>query len=226
MIFTGAVALFTLLLVGATVMLYLAGDKQLRFAREAGKRQSDEMQKSIAVADAANELNRRNALNDRRPWVAIDGVKFRESFVFEDAGASATFDFNLKNVGKSPALKVFGHLQIGVRNRTGAKPVADEQSAFLAELLLRKYPALSTAIFPNEIQPDAIAASVMRSEIDDGAIETNIGKFIYFTIWIGVGYESNQGDFFYTVTQYWIRGLTMDRANGDLTISHMSSHAI
>jgi type VI protein secretion system component VasK len=51
MIFTGAVALFTLLLVGATVMLYVAGEKQLRLASETSKRQSGEMQESIAVAN-------------------------------------------------------------------------------------------------------------------------------------------------------------------------------
>jgi hypothetical protein len=69
MIFTGAVALFTLLLVGATVMLYFAGERQLRLASETSKRQSDEMEKSIAVAENSADIARHAMVAGQRAFV-------------------------------------------------------------------------------------------------------------------------------------------------------------
>ena len=48
MIFTGAVAVFTLLLVGATVLLYRAGERQLRLSRQTAERQ---LRAYVHVAD-------------------------------------------------------------------------------------------------------------------------------------------------------------------------------
>jgi len=65
MVFTGAVALFTLLLVAATVMLYCAGEKQLRFAIRSNVKQARDMRASI---DAATEAAR-IARNAERPYL-------------------------------------------------------------------------------------------------------------------------------------------------------------
>jgi hypothetical protein len=105
MIFTGAVALFTLLLVGATVMLYLAGEKQLRLASETSKRQSDEMLKSIAVAHRSATVAENALIATDRAWISIKAEIFGNLF-FEKDRIHIDIRFNMTNVGKSPATHV------------------------------------------------------------------------------------------------------------------------
>jgi hypothetical protein len=109
MIFTGAVALFTLLLVGATVLLYLAGEKQLRLASEVSKRQSDDMQDSITAATiAANaashsaEVAEQTLLASGRPMVLLelvnaDNIGFPLSTI-------PSMDIKFVNHGSAPAI--------------------------------------------------------------------------------------------------------------------------
>lgn len=105
MIFTGAVAVFTFLLVGATVLLYFAGEKQLRLASETGKRQSDEMQKSIAVASRAATVAENTLIAADRAWISID-AKIIGSLTFDEEVVSLNVEFKMTNVGKSPATHV------------------------------------------------------------------------------------------------------------------------
>jgi hypothetical protein len=105
MIFTGAVALFTLLLVGATVMLYFAGEKQLRLASETGKRQSDEMQKSIAAANRSATVAENALIAADRAWISIR-AEIIAPLVFEKDRVHIGVRFFLTNIGKSPATHV------------------------------------------------------------------------------------------------------------------------
>jgi hypothetical protein len=105
MIFTGAVALFTLLLVGATVMLYFAGEKQLRLAREAGKRQSDEMQKSIAVAErAAKAAESAGNIAERSIELSESASLTADMWTIENWGTlQPTVKFHIYNSGRNTA---------------------------------------------------------------------------------------------------------------------------
>jgi hypothetical protein len=105
MIFTGAVALFTLFLVGATVMLYLAGEKQLRLASETGKRQSDEMQKSIAAAIRSATVAESALIATDRAWISI-AAEINGPLTFDEEVVSLNVEFTMTNVGKSPATHV------------------------------------------------------------------------------------------------------------------------
>jgi hypothetical protein len=93
-------------------------------------------------------LNRSNAIADQRPWLAISDMQFAQPFSFEAAGASAGFKFNVKNLGKSPALNVFTYLKLGARRSSGGGTILDERNAFRDEFLARGHPGYAVAIFP------------------------------------------------------------------------------
>ncbi len=55
MVFTGAVAIFTAALVGATYFLYRTGEKQIGLIGEISERQAKEMQAQLAIAKGASD---------------------------------------------------------------------------------------------------------------------------------------------------------------------------
>jgi hypothetical protein len=93
MVFTGAVALFTLLLVGATVLLYKAGEKQ---------RASSER-----IAADANAVSRETLNASRRAWLSVDDVKFVHPTRFTEDGFIFRASATIKNLGQTPAMAVW-----------------------------------------------------------------------------------------------------------------------
>jgi hypothetical protein len=112
MIFTGAVALFTLLLVGATILLYRAGEKQLKLASAIAERRFGEMRHSIEVAqDAVKAAHKsadaaeRRVVEADRAWIEVT-IDLKGDLVFEKDMIHLCARAGFKNVGKSPAVKL------------------------------------------------------------------------------------------------------------------------
>jgi hypothetical protein len=224
---TIAIAWFTLTLRRSTDKLWDAGERQLALLAKSSAAQSYDMQESIGAANTANELNRRNAAADQRPWVTISDMKLDQPFTFVSAGANAGFKFNVKNVGKSPALNVYVHLKLTVRKLGETKTITEERDAFRDEFLARKNPGYAVAIFPGDHEETTISASVMQSDIEQATAVTSAGNIISPIVWVGVSYESAGGEYHHTIAQYMTPGIWRDSVTTlDWPIFHMSSHAV
>jgi hypothetical protein len=180
------------------------------------------------AAIQANEINRKNSLVDQRPWVGIsalewDGLVF-ETHNEEKVGATSNFSFKLKNFGKTPALGIFTHLKIGVRE-LGSIAIDDGREAFRNEILSRKSVSAGFAVFPTETEEAKISASVVQSEIDAGTISASFGRVIYPHFWVGVGYSSANGDCFCTIVQFSTAGIVLHESGKDRPIHQMSTYA-
>jgi hypothetical protein len=123
MIFTGAVALFTLLLVGATVLLYRAGEKQLLHARRSSAIQSRDMRESLSIAQeaaaaaaAANAIAREAYVTEHRPWLTVELSLVGDVNFQENGFVSTTVAVRVTNIGKTPASGVYfsAHMWTGV----------------------------------------------------------------------------------------------------------------
>ena len=123
MAFTGAVAVFTLLLVLATVLLFVAGERQRRSSQEiatlqresfekVAAEQSNDMKQSISVATKsateaklANELSRELFISEQRPWL-LWNVQNAVSIINDGRQLNITINGTIRNIGKTPALNV------------------------------------------------------------------------------------------------------------------------
>src|SRR5439155_10328678 len=114
--FTGVLAFATAGLGVATVGLYLAGERQLKLIEANAAEQSRDMKASVAVAEAANELNRSQFLAIHRPWIAVK-VGLAGPFYCDGRSASVQLSVTLKNVGTAPGFIIFPF----VKGATSAK---------------------------------------------------------------------------------------------------------
>ena len=83
-----AVAIFTLALWVTTSKLWKAGEKQIAL----GQRQADIAERAILISN--------------RPWIIVE-VFAANDFRYGPNGAELTFEYNFRNVGNSPALRVW-----------------------------------------------------------------------------------------------------------------------
>jgi hypothetical protein len=102
---TAFIAWFTLSLRQSTDKLWDAGNEQRLSAEAIAKRQSGEMQKSIAVANRAAEVAEKALIAADRAWISID-AKIIGSLTFDEDVVSLNVEFKMTNVGKSPATHV------------------------------------------------------------------------------------------------------------------------
>jgi hypothetical protein len=108
-------------------------------------------------------------------------------------------------------------------NLVSIKPAAAHRDEFLA----RRHPAYAVAIFPNEIEPNEIAASVLRQEIDECAFGRGPDRQFSPTIWVGVIYESTHSERYHTIVQFMTPNIFLDgQPQLGWPIYHVSSHAI
>jgi hypothetical protein len=105
MTFTGILAFATIGLGGATLLLYVTGEKQFKFAIRSGIRQSRRMQESIEAAQKSADAAML-AVGAERAWMMHEGLPI---IVIKDTstkskiiGLQATPIW--KNMGRSPAL--------------------------------------------------------------------------------------------------------------------------
>jgi hypothetical protein len=99
------IAWFTLTLRRSTDKLWDAGNEQRLSAEGIAKRQSEEMQKSIAVANRAATVAENALIASDRAWISIS-AKTIGSLTFDDEVVSLNVQFEMTNVGKSPATHV------------------------------------------------------------------------------------------------------------------------
>jgi hypothetical protein len=138
------IAWFTLTLRRSTDKLWDAGNEQRLSAEAIAKRQSDEMQKSIAVANRAATVAERALVATDRAWIAIS-AEITENLVFGKDQISIGIAFNLTNVGKSPAT----HLEIQsrfCRDLIEARKWGDDAADWSRYSLLD----FGVVLFPNE----------------------------------------------------------------------------
>jgi hypothetical protein len=95
------IAVFTIILAMTTRGLHLATRGLQDFAAE----QAGDMKQSIAVARAANAINRDNLIVAQRAWMTIE-VFPAGDFAYGSHGAMIEIGMKLRNVGKKPAIDV------------------------------------------------------------------------------------------------------------------------
>lgn len=105
--FTFWLVISTVGLGASTLLLWFAGERQLRHARRSAAIQSRDMRSSIAVAEEANQLNRENFAASQRPWIEILAVDPIGPFSCNGQTASLQLSVKIKNIGPSPAFIVF-----------------------------------------------------------------------------------------------------------------------
>jgi hypothetical protein len=105
MAFTGILALATIGLGGATVLLYATGEKQFRFAIRSSVRQSRDMQSSIAVAKQSADAAMISAQTSKVAIRAIVTIKNFIGFCNTPNGVVESYGFwpRIENVGSTNA---------------------------------------------------------------------------------------------------------------------------
>jgi hypothetical protein len=103
--FTLALVFVTCWLVWATLKLYEAGERQLRFLRQSSATQSSDMRKSIAAAEGANKLNREIFVASQRPWLKVDVSHVSD---FRSNGQTGILELKViaENIGTIPAVNI------------------------------------------------------------------------------------------------------------------------
>jgi hypothetical protein len=107
--FTLVLAISTIGLWVATVFLYRAGERQFGHARRSAAIQSRDMQDSISVSKAANQLSREIFAAGKRPWLKVH-VQLASGFRYNPVNQAGIVDLTItvKNLGDVPALNVHG----------------------------------------------------------------------------------------------------------------------
>ncbi|MGE4254432.1 MAG: hypothetical protein AB7E84_04370, partial [Xanthobacteraceae bacterium] len=94
----------------ATIALYRAGERQLDHLKISAKRQSSDMQDSVAAATVAAKQSKRSAdaaeqaiVWTNRPWIEID-LRIAGPLKFERDKIEISVVGTFKNIGRSPAI--------------------------------------------------------------------------------------------------------------------------
>ncbi|QQN61882.1 hypothetical protein JIR23_19925 [Bradyrhizobium diazoefficiens] len=96
--YTKWLAVFTALLVLATVALFVSGERNVGAASKAADAASDSAKAALAQLKLIEA--------DQRPWIDITKIQVAEDISFYADGAHIALSFDLTNVGKSPAMLV------------------------------------------------------------------------------------------------------------------------
>jgi hypothetical protein len=184
MIFTGAVAFFTLALVGATVALYRAGEAQRKHAEKVAERQAGEMKESIAEATRAADTAERTLIAGQRAWVKLRTTPIIAGpLTFDQHGAHSTINFELTNIGQSPATDVGIHAWLFVQKPEGAFVPNDLQRR-CAEIRNRPRERGFT-LLPNDNFPETVGlegygmgVSATAEDIAEGLLISTSREFV------------------------------------------------
>jgi hypothetical protein len=166
--FTLWIAIFTAVLGGSTIALWLAGERQIELIRENSVRQAEQMQASIAAAKssvdqakrAADVAERAMVLTDR-PWIDINleiagPLKFGPELI--EIRIKGTFT----NVGKSPATYV--HFTFGLcPDVAAASSKADEDTKWWRDIPIAAR-GFGHVLFPGKDESFGMDVSITRDE--------------------------------------------------------------
>lgn len=165
MIFTGAVAVFTLLLVGATVLLYKAGEKQRASSERIATHQRESSEK---IAKRSADLAERSLVLTDRPWIKID-IEIKGPLRFGPEQIEMRLKGTAKNIGRSPATYVHFRFDIYPDILAAARKTRD--SAVQIRDLPGAFTGQGHVLFPGaEIsfeQDCSITVSVFKEAIAD-----------------------------------------------------------
>ncbi len=107
--FTLLVAVFTAVLSGSTIMLWLAGERQIGILKKsvaAAERSADVAKEAADASLEANKLNREMFIAENRPWIDVRNIRIDGPLMFDDWGAQVDIAFDVENVGKLPAINM------------------------------------------------------------------------------------------------------------------------
>jgi hypothetical protein len=72
---------------------------------------------------------------------------------------------------------------------------------------------------------EALTSSLTQPEIDAGTVNAGFGRFISPYFWVGVGYDSANGDSFLTIVQFRAGSIMLHESGKDRPIAQMSTYA-
>lgn len=143
------VALFTIVLAISTIRLWLETRRLALGAEE----QSETIKEQVALA-------RSEFASEYRPWVSVDALPVG-GLSWDVNGASATFQFQMKNSGRTPAQNVWVHARFAVL--TGDPRKIQEQ--LCSPLLSQPRKAFGFTIFPSEMNTLNIGLTMPHAEL-------------------------------------------------------------
>ncbi|MDO8810574.1 MAG: hypothetical protein Q7J38_00905 [Gallionella sp.] len=177
-IITFGLALYTAKLYRATVGLG-------KEAKGTSERQAREMEKSLAIADAAaqaaisgNELTRKTFVSSQRPWVVIHKIVPRSAL---DLNHGLSFAFIVKNVGHSPAMNVDVSALVHLPHRGDAHEVhrnLRDERARTRPTLLSNDVSIGHLIIPNEEMEIQVQIGIDLVEFQKAASTNPFGEII------------------------------------------------
>jgi hypothetical protein len=167
---TVAIALFTL-------TLWRTSSRQATITREA-----------VETAEAANDLNRQNAIASRRAWLAIKDVKLKHPTQFTEELIVYGTKVTIKNLGQTPAKSVWIHLE-SYYAKDNQERFVDAEARFLR--VMRQHPVqLGDTLFPQDALTQTDRWRDAREKIERAIGTRPSGeRKVEFVIFIGISYR-------------------------------------
>ncbi len=110
-----------------------------------------------------------------RPWLSLE-ASIASPFTFGADGARVTFQFTVKNSGKSPAVGVFLEPELYTLSLK-KNPVAERRR--LCSELIKRGPALGETVFPGEVMPMLNGLNLTPRDMAENSAPGGGGLFIY-----------------------------------------------
>lgn len=174
--------------------------------------------KATRAALEANKINRESYLADQRPWVSVDAA-IGGDLIWNENGANFSFDFALKNVGKTPAISA--SVDVSVLIKIGKMRFEEDQSAF-ADTCKKHGRVMGFTIFPDQAIDIGQGLSKSNQEVEDAAREIGPNNDKIFPILIGQATyyasgetEPHQTGFIYQIMRIKNGRPTMAISRGD-----------
>ncbi|MXS78415.1 hypothetical protein ABF87_10680 [Nitrosomonas sp. JL21] len=226
--YTGLLALFTFLLFFFTAALWWVTYRLSVASKEAGARQAEEMEKSLAIAKEAaqaaisgNELNKKIFISSQRPWVTVQEIIPRSPLNFNEHGLA--FTMIARNVGHSPAINVnicaVMHLSyIGNINAHQLHKNMREELARERKELVSNEVDLGHLIVPGEELEIQVRAGYSLAEYQKAALNHPFSEIIILIIGqvsYGSGLDESQYEsgFIFSVRRRGGAGILFDDSN-------------
>jgi hypothetical protein len=196
--FTFWLSIFTAVLGGSTIALWLAGERQLQLIEGNAEQQSQDMREANAIA--------RNAIiANRRAWIVIDdALLIGPNTHFKNDGIWLHHLVMVRNIGNAPALNVDIRVDYCRRGQEEPDPFRETYEEFQRRLR-RQSRELGEMLFPgvphtlNQLQSAAGPINIKKALSKNAAGQEQVQLLIF----VGVTYRlSPNGDPRVTVIPY------------------------
>lgn len=146
--YTRWLAVFTALLVLATVALFVSGERNVEVATKAANAARD----GAEAAKQAAEIAQKTLIASQRAWIRIDEIGLGGgALAFDKNGASISISFKITNVGNSPAINITPHVWLIALKNGGPFSLQEQQR--LCNDIRNKPFQIGFTLFPNEQFP-------------------------------------------------------------------------